>query len=432
MSGSGYELQLALRNVIRHWRGIGVTVVTLAVGIAAAMTLVTVLALLQGNDAPDNGRYLYRVQMDTRLTLDEKAPGTPMADLSYVDAVRIGQEGPAAATVLMAVGYPDTRDQAGDETTVPARYTTRAFFALFQPPMAFGGPWGAAEDEQAVPAAVISDDLNHRLFAGRNSVGEHLSLNGVQFQIVGVLKKWRPTPRYYDLSSGSFSSVEEVFLPLSAARSLKMQPSSISCYFSDENQSFDLDRAECSWVQVWVRLPGSGDAQRYEQYLNRYAAEHGRIRRPGLKAYALVNEPQWLRQQKSIPEGLDVFTVIAFGFLILCTINAATYLMSNFSARSREISIRRALGGTRTSLYCQLLFETVIVGVAGGVLGILLLQVCIAGLKHSPASFGHALHLDFSILLLSLALALASSVMAGLLPAWRIGRITPARHLTCQ
>lgn len=433
VSRSGYDFELARRNVLRHWRGIGVTVITLAVGVAAAMTLVTVLGVLEGNDAPNKGRDLYRVQMDTRLTLSAKSGTQVIENLSYPDGLRIAREGPASSTVLMAEGGVDSRNEAGEEFTVRARYTTHEFFGLFQPPMAYGSPWGEREDHEAQPVAVISDALNHRLFAGRNSVGQHVTLNGTPFQIIGVLQKWQPTPRYYDLSQGAFVEVEGAFLPLSSSRSLKMSPSSISCNFAgDGPQTMDIENAECSWLHMWVRLSSPDEVARYRQYLSSYAHDQGRIRSPGLDAFALTSEQRWLRERKGIPEGLDVFAVIAFGFLILCIINAATYLMSNFSARSREISIRRALGGSRGSLYSQLLLEALIVGTAGGVLGMLLLQACISGLAHSPTSFGRALHVDAGLLLISLLLALASSILAGLLPAWRIGQVTPARYLTSQ
>jgi putative ABC transport system permease protein len=63
---------------------------------------------------------------------------------------------------------------------------------------------------------------------------------------------------------------------------------------------------------------------------------------------------------------------LAFGFLALCLVNTIGLLLAKFSVRASEIGVRRALGASRTEIFHQFLIETVVVGLVGGVLGLLL------------------------------------------------------------
>ncbi|HEX2666989.1 MAG TPA: FtsX-like permease family protein, partial [Gammaproteobacteria bacterium] len=80
----------------------------------------------------------------------------------------------------------------------------------------------------------------------------------------------------------------------------------------------------------------------------------------------------------------------------------------------------------------QYLVETGVIGVSGGLLGVLLGWGGLAGVRHLIADSGHIARLDWSMVGLSLLLALVSSMLAGLYPAWRVVRIPPAIYLKVQ
>ena len=79
---------------------------------------------------------------------------------------------------------------------------------------------------------------------------------------------------------------------------------------------------------------------------------------------------EWIALKKVVPDEVKLSTLIAFGFLIVCLINAVGLMLARFSGRAGELGVRRALGASRWSIFCQCMTETVLVGVLGGVLGL--------------------------------------------------------------
>ena len=72
------------------------------------------------------------------------------------------------------------------------------------------------------------------------------------------------------------------------------------------------------------------------------------------------------------------------------------------------------------------------IGLAGGLLGLLLAQLGLWAVRQRPAEYASLAHLDGSMLLLTFALALLASLLAGLIPAWRAMQVTPAIQLKSQ
>src|SRR3546814_21183110 len=67
------------------------------------------------------------------------------------------------------------------------------------------GPWRAEDGEKRARVAVISADLNQKLFGGADSVGHELQVRGTSVRIVGVLDDWRPRPLFYSVAGGNFA-----------------------------------------------------------------------------------------------------------------------------------------------------------------------------------------------------------------------------------
>ena len=72
------------------------------------------------------------------------------------------------------------------------------------------------------PVAVLSDEMNEKLFGGHNSVGKTVRISDRDFKVVGVLASWKPNVRFYDLTQNALQPVEKIYIPLNLLRPMKI------------------------------------------------------------------------------------------------------------------------------------------------------------------------------------------------------------------
>ncbi len=429
---SAYYLRLALRALRNSPVLTALMVLALAVGIGASMTMLTVLHVLSGDPLPGRSAHLYYPQIDPRpLGGGGTASPDPPGLLTYIDAENLLHQGTAARAAVMYQGGDVVQPPAGSALhpfEVNSRLTGRDFFSMFEVPFRYGAPWSAADDAGAAHVAVISQSLDRKLFGGADSVGRMLDYGGHGFRIVGVLAHWRPVPRFYDLNDSRFGQVEDVFIPFSTARALNLGVNgSTNCYGKPGK---DLDTSPCGYIQMWVQLDSSRATAAYKRFLADYSAQQhaaGRFQRPS--NVRLDDLMQWLAYKHVVPDDVRMQAWLALGFLLVCVVNTVGLLLAKFLRRSGEIGVRRALGASRRAVFAQLLIEAGMIGVAGALLGLLLTWLGLWLVRQQPSGYAQLAHLQPSMLLATLALALCASLVAGLLPAWRASRIAPALQI---
>ncbi|MBN8922566.1 MAG: ABC transporter ATP-binding protein [Rhodanobacter sp. 68-29] len=422
----GYYLDLALRSLKRNRVLTALMVLAIALGIGTSMTTLTVMHVLSGDPIPQKSAQLFRVRMDVSPD-DHFRQGDKVPDnLTRRDAEALLRNGKADHQAAMSAGAMVVVSAQGEPLRVATRYTGADFFPMFDVPMRYGQAWRPEDDAARARVAVISGDLNEQLFGGKDSVGKTLQVGGQSLRIVGVLGDWAMNPRFYDLSNGQFGNSEQVFLPLSTALDLKLSTSgSLTCWGSAPDSR--APEAPCIWLQYWAELDTPAKAAAYRQYLQNYIAlqqQGGRFSHPGL-AEAL-DVMQWLDAKGVVPSDVRLQTWLALGFLGICLLNTVGLLLAKFLRRSGEIGVRRALGASRRAIFLQCLVEAGVVGLAGGVLGLALAALGLVLVRHQPTDYAAYIHMDLSMLLVTFALALASSLLAGLLPAWRAMQVAPA------
>jgi putative ABC transport system permease protein len=430
-----YYVDLALRSFRRNRVLTGLMVVAIALGIGASMTTLTVLYLLSGDPLPGKSETIYHVQLDANGPDGYRAGAEPDDQLTRFDAEALMRAKRADRQAMMSGGNValEPKKAGLDPFYADSRYTTADFFTMFDVPFAHGGPWSEADDGARARIAVISSELNEKLFGGENSVGRSVRLEQSEFRIVGVLDRWRPTPHFYDLHTGEYSAGEQVFVPFTTARELDFSRSGQMNCWADSGGDPEGPNMPCTWIQFWVQLDSREKASSYRDFLVSYSEQQrkaGRFSRP--PNVRLRDVMSWLDVQKVVPSDVRLQTWLAFAFLMVCLLNTIGLLLAKFLRRSQEIGVRRALGASRKAIFTQYLVEAGTVGLVGGILGLGLAWLGLWAVRHQPTEYAALAQLDLFMLGATFALAIASSLLAGLLPAWRACQVTPALQLKSQ
>jgi putative ABC transport system permease protein len=432
----GYYLDLALRSFKRNRVLTALMVLALGLGIGASITTLTVLKLLSGDPLPQKSARLFTPEVNpypAAVTQPAERVWQQNGDMmSYTDAMNLmrAQRGERQAVVALTGAKIAPKRMNAHPFFSDGVITTSDFFGMFDASFQYGSGWSAQDDDDRARVAVISDVLNEKLFAGKNSVGQTLRVNDHDYRIIGVLKTWAPQPRFYSVSLGgrSYGDGDAVFMPLQSALADKMNPQNINCWSASADVDH-LETAPCSFVALWVELQHASDAAAYKTFLSNYVAQQISLGRFHHHDIALPDLMGFLGQQQVVPDDAKLQTNLAFGFLLICIVNTVGLLLAKCLRRSREIGVRRALGATRRSVFAQFMVESGMVGIAGGVLGLIFAELGLWAIRHQPAEYAKLAHLDVSMFFATFAIALIASLIAGLLPAWRACVVAPAPQL---
>lgn len=432
----GYYFDLALRSLRRNKMLTGLMVVAIALGIGASMTTLTVLHVLSGDPLPGTSSTLFYPQVDPRDMDGYEEGKRPPEQVSWVDGMNLLRAKRADRQALMTGGaVPVQPAQSNlDPFFSDARYTSSDFFPMFKVPFLYGRPWSESEDGAKARVVVISRTLNEKLFGGKDSVGQTLRMKDTAFQVVGVIDRWHPSPRFYDLNMESYGSLEDVFVPLSTARDVHFEHSgSTDCWGTGGGDEEHAETSPCVWLQFWVQLNDAGKVAAYHDYLVHYSQEQktlGRFQRP--PNAQLPGLMEWLDINKVVPGDVRLQTWLALGFLLVCLVNTVGLMLAKFLRRSGELGVRRALGASKREVFAQLLVESGVIGLAGGFFGLLLAFVGLWLVRKQPSSYAALAQMSPGMLLVTFLLAVGATLLAGLLPAWRACQITPALQLKSQ
>ncbi len=429
-----YYLELAVRSLRRSPGLTALMVLTIGIGVGACMTTLTVFHVLSGDPLPGKSARVLNVQLDAEPLRGYKPGEDPVLQLTRFDAEKLLGEAHGSRQVMMTGAHLPIEPEGQSAFFSTARYTSADFFAMFEAPFQFGTGWTRADDTAQARVLVLSSENNDRLFGGADSRGKSVVLRGKEFRVLGVLKRWRPVPHFYDLTMGSFGKTEGVYLPFSTAMELDFGTSgNNSCWGESPKGGRRSVGAPCAWVQYWAEVEHENKVGAYLQYLKNYSDQQraaGRFERPtNVRAYPVMD---WLKFREVVPKDIGLQLWLAFGFLVVCLVNTVGLLLAKCLRRSGEIGVRRALGAQRKAIFAQFLVEAGSLGLAGGLLGLGLTALGLWAVRHGSSSYAELVQLDTPMLATTLGLALLASVCAGLLPAWRACQVSPALQLKTQ
>lgn len=215
-----YYLKLGWLSVKRNPLLSALMIAAIAIGIGASMTIVTVNYAMGNNPIPHKSDQLFYVQLDNWDPNDNgEGDFEPPDQVTYTDAMALMKVGKAYRQVASNRSSMVLEPENPDERpfTVDTRDTYADFFPMFELPFKYGSGWDKSADENIERVVVLSKETNEKLFGGENPVGRSVRMDAMDFKVVGVLDRYIPVPKFYDVTNSAFNEPEDLYIPFTVS-----------------------------------------------------------------------------------------------------------------------------------------------------------------------------------------------------------------------
>jgi putative ABC transport system permease protein len=388
------DLRFAIRMLARNPGLTAVAVLCIALGIGTNTTAFSVVnaVLLRPFPYADPERIMAVHQINLRKEIDE-------GNYSYLDFADVREQSASFSQMAALAGRSLVVSGTEEPERVLGAAVSASLFSLLGEQPVLGRNFREDEDRPGAPPVILlGHDLWMRRFGGDPGiVGRTVMVNSTAHTVVGVMK-----PRF------RFPDQNEAWVPLSPVAHLEPRSDRGYRVLARLKPGISLAQAAAEMKAVALRLEklhpdtNTGWSAMVRSLRDDFADEETRL---------IV-----LTMQGSV----------IFVLLIACA-NVANLLLARATARQREVAIRIAFGAGRWRIIRQLLTESVLVALLGGVLGILLGHV---GIRWMEASFPPedappywmSFDVDGTVLAFTLGIAVLTGILFGLAPALQAAR----------
>lgn len=287
---------------------------------------------------------------------------------------------------------------------IDGRQVTAGFYKMLGRPFFLGRDFLPEEGTEGKDHVVI---LTHKLWAhlggNKQIIGQSMRINGEPYTVVGVL-----APGLDDRAEAQLA------VPL---------------VFKPEQLNHDFH-----WLLSIARLKPGVTIQQAQADMNSVATHIAEANPKSNKGWGVFVEPlknDFLPSERKQTLWL-LLGAVAFILLIAC-VNVANLLLARGLARQKELAVRSALGASRRTIFEQLITESLLLAITGGLLGIgvgyAMLQGLVAIMPRGTLPSEADLHLNFPVLFFALAVTTLAGLLFGSAPAWYASRVDPGEAL---
>jgi predicted permease len=414
MTGVYEDLRYGLRALAKNRGFTAVSVLSLALGIGANTTIFTLVNAILLRPLPVREP----ANLAAVYTLDSHNPG--FWGCSYPNYEDYRDRNRVFSSLLLYTGIGLNLTGGAEPRLVMGQLASANYFSALGVNPVLGRAFLPEEDSTAgaSPVAVISNRFWRREYGAAPGVlARSVSLNGRPYRIIGV------APEGFE--GLNTLTATDIWVPMMMYRELHPAPALV-------NQRRFLVFSVVGRLKPGVTLPQAQTAmQTITSDLERQYPKENQGRRVLLTTVTDAAIPPTNRSE--IQRAGTVLVVVSAVVLIIACGNLANLLLARAAARTKEITVRLALGASRWRLIRQLLTESILLAVVGGAAG-LLFAVWARDLLWSmrPPTFTHAavrMQLDRTVLAYNFVVSVLTGLVFGLVPALRATRADLATDL---
>jgi predicted permease len=406
------NFRYALRSLAKQPLFTAIVILTFALGIGANTAVFSVLnaVLLRPLPFQEPQNLVALGEFDTREKTD---PGTEINSISYLDYVDWRDQNQVFDGVAIYTNQTVSTLTDGNEAThVQGESVSANLFSLLGVQPMLGRTFLPKEDEPGNHVVILSHELWQRRYgADRGIIGKTVTLDGQQFQVIGVMP-----PRFtFPISVIS----PELWVSMSMLRESK------------DGSPPMAEQRDNDFLRCITRLKHGVSIQQAQANIDTITADWHR-QYPDSKLHTGAKIiPEINALVGSTHSALLMLCAMAGCVLLVACVNVAHLLLARSLSRNREISIRAALGAGRWHIIKQLLVESIVLGVLGGLAGLLLATWAVDSLKAFLPSIPRIDEIspDPRVLTFTGLVSLGVGIFAGLLPAWRVSHPNLATSL---
>ncbi|MFT6936325.1 MAG: putative ABC transport system permease protein [Saprospiraceae bacterium] len=438
LEGVGANRLRAILTALGIVFGVAAVIAMLAIGSGAKQAILEQMKLIGTNNivieavVPQEEDEITGGNADDASNKNSYTPG-----LTLKDAEAIQQVLPTVESVSPEIVLTTSVIQSGKLQRTRVIGVTNAFFDLNNIEIGQGTFFNSYHFDGGRPVCIIGEDVRAKFFSEEEPLGKLIKSGDTWMTVIGVLKR-RMAKKENLEALGIRDYNSDIYIPIQTAllrfknralvtKAALRQNTGGDVVMSDEEEPSATERKEASNYhqldRLVIRVKNSDNLQATATVIARMLNR----RHEEVKDYNIHVPELLLQQQQKTQDTFNlVLAVIAGISLLVGGIGIMNIMLASVLERIKEIGIRRSLGATRSDIVYQFLFESVVISLLGGLLGVFLgvgSATAIANAAEIPTVVS-----TWSIVL-SFGVAATIGLIFGIIPARRAAYFDPIKAL---